>query len=529
MYPHFKVLALAAALALPALSASAQVVSPFRQAVAESAARDDGLAAFYRARGFAPLWSGADEAAIARRNALLAAFANAPLHGIPAHLYDPETVIAALQAAATDEEKGEMEVALSRAFLAYAHDVGWGMIEPRAVSSLIKRELPDFDGAAVLAGLAEAADPAAYMLSLAPSNPEYARLMRARMRLEETIASGGWGPELRPGRLDPGDSGPQVVALRNRLIAMGYLPRTAVTAYDGALTAAVMRFQTDHGIEADGIVGDSTLAAINVPATERLHSVYAAMERLRWMNYDLGDRHVWVNLTDFTAQIVDFDRVTFETRAVIGAGSADRQTPEFSDVMERMVINPSWYVPRSIVVNEYLPALRANPGSNGHMQIIDSRGRVVSRANDFSRFSASSFPFSMRQPPGPSNALGQVKFLFPNPYNIYLHDTPSQSLFQREVRTFSHGCIRLDDPLDFAYELLSREVEEPVEFFQARLRTGAETPVELQTQIPVHLVYFTAFTNVEGELQFRNDVYGRDARLWELLAAEGVEIAAPQS
>ncbi|MGZ9810411.1 L,D-transpeptidase family protein [Pseudoroseicyclus sp. H15] len=522
-------LILSACLALPAAGASAQVISPFRQAIAETAARDDAVAAFYRGRDFAPIWSGSDEAAIERRNALLAAFANAPLHGIPAHLYDPQNVIAALQAAQTDVQKGEMEVQLSRTFLAYAHDVGWGMIEPSDVSSLIKRELPDFDGAAILAGFAASDDPAAYLLDLAPDNPEYARLMRARMRLENTIAAGGWGPELRSGRLDPGDSGPQVVALRNRLIEMGYLPRTALTTYDSDMVAAVMRFQESHGIVSDGIVGESTIAALNVSPQERLHSVYAAMERLRWMNYDLGDRHVWVNLTDFTARIVDFDEVTFETKAVIGAGSADRQTPEFSDTMERMVINPSWYVPRSIVVNEYLPGLRNNSGAHGQLQIVDSRGRVVSRGQSFAGYTAASFPYSMRQPPGPSNALGQVKFLFPNQYNIYLHDTPSQSLFQREVRAFSHGCIRLDDPYDFAYELLKPQTDDPVGFFQSRLRSGAETPVELETQIPVHLVYFTAFTNVEGELQFRNDIYGRDARLWELLAREGVEIALPQS
>ncbi|NDV01142.1 L,D-transpeptidase family protein [Pseudoroseicyclus tamaricis] len=529
MVPHVKALLLATALALPAGASQAQSISPFRQAVAEAAARDDGLAAFYRARDFAPLWSGSDEAAIARRNALLVAFDNAPLHGIPSHLYDPQQVIAALQAAETEVEMGEMEVQLSRAFLAYAHDVGWGMIEPRRVSSLIKRELPEFDGAAVLSGFAAAADPTAFILELAPDNPEYARLMRARMRLEETIAAGGWGPQVRAERLDPGESGPQVIALRNRLIAMDYLPRTAVTTYDSDMVAAVMRFQESHGIATDGIVGPSTLAALNVSAEDRLHSVLGSMERLRWMNYDLGDRHVWVNLTDYTARIVDFDEVTFETKAVIGAGDADRQTPEFSDVMERMVINPSWYVPRSIVVGEYLPGLRSNSGAHGHLQIIDSRGRVVSRGQSFAGYTASSFPYSMRQPPGPSNALGQVKFLFPNQWNIYLHDTPSQSLFSREVRTFSHGCIRLDDPLDFAYEILTREVENPVEFFQARLRSGVETPVELEHEIPVHLVYFTAFTNPQGELQFRNDVYGRDARLWELLSAEGVEIAAPGS
>ncbi|MEM9855547.1 MAG: L,D-transpeptidase family protein, partial [Pseudomonadota bacterium] len=195
--------------------------------------------------------------------------------------------------------------------------------------------------------------------------------------------------------------------------------------------------------------------------------------------------------------------------------------------MDHMVINPSWYVPRSIATKEYLPQLQRNPNAVGHLEITDGRGRVVNRAAvNFASYSASSFPFNMRQPPSRRNALGLVKFMFPNKYNIYLHDTPAKNLFSRDVRAFSHGCIRLNDPFDFAYALLAKQTSDPVGFFQSKLRTGAETRVNLTDPVPVHLVYRTAFTTPTGEMNFRRDVYGRDARIWNALQREGVVLRA---
>lgn len=502
-------------------------VSAFRQAVAEAAARDPDLAAFYRARGFDPVWSGADDAAVGRRNALLGALTTATVHGLPANRYDPQALVAELRAARTPQEQGRMEVELSRIFLSYARDIQTGILVPRDVVNLIRREVPLRDRGELMHGFMEA-NPAAFFRSLPPTAPEYIRLLRERLHLETVIDAGGWGPRV-PSGLSPGASGETVVALRNRLVAMGFLERTVTQTYDASIIEAVRRFQAAHGLEQDGVLGASALREINEPAGARMQSILVAMERERWMNMPRGDRHVWVNLTDFTATIVDFDEITFRTRAVIGAGGADRQTPEFSDVMEHMVINPSWYIPRSIIVNEYLPRLRSNPGAVSHLQITDSRGRVVNRATaDFSRFSAASFPYAMRQPPGPRNALGVVKFIFPNPLNIYLHDTPSRSLFAREVRAFSHGCIRLNDPRDFAYALLAVQSDDPVGLFQGILRSGRETHVELDVQVPVHLVYRTAYTSVDGQMQYRNDIYGRDARIWSALAREGVAISDVQ-
>lgn len=354
-------------------------------------------------------------------------------------------------------------------------------------------------------------------------------MLREKFRLEALAAKGGWGGSVPGGKLEQGDTGPAVIALRDRLVAMGYLTRSATARYDHDLEMAVQRFQSDHGLEPDGVAGTSTIAEINKPVSERLKSVIVAMERERWLTPDRGDRHILVNQTDFTAKIIDNGDVTFETRSVIGKNQYDRRSPEFSDVMEHMVINPSWYVPRSIITKEYLPKLKNNPNAVGHIEITDSRGRVVNRSSaDFSQYTARNFPYAMRQPPSRKNALGLVKFMFPNKYNIYLHDTPHKNLFRREVRAFSHGCIRLAQPFEFAYALLARQTEDPKAFFHRILSSGKETKVDLEQQVPVHIIYRTAYVTNKGRAEFRRDVYGRDAKVWDALQQAGVALPGVQ-
>jgi murein L,D-transpeptidase YcbB/YkuD len=320
-----------------------------------------------------------------------------------------------------------------------------------------------------------------------------------------------------------------VVALRDRLVVMGYMQPTDAQTYDATMLSAVQQFQLAHGLAADGTAGASTLAEINTAPESRLQSIIVAMERERWINRPRGERHIWVNLTDFTAKIIDNGVETFSTRSVVGARDPDRVTPEFSDVMEFMVINPSWYVPRSIITKEFLPQLQSNRNAVSNLIMTDSSGRVVNRNSvDFSSFTEETFPFSMREPPNQGNALGLVKFMFPNRHNIYLHDTPSKSLFNREVRAFSHGCIRLADPFDFAYALLSRQTSNPEEAFQSYLRAGVERRVDLAEPVPVHLVYRTAYTQADGRMQYRRDIYRRDERIWNALAREGVALRAVQ-
>ncbi len=496
-------------------------VTEFRQAVAEAAAGDDDLMAFYRARNFEGIW---DERR--RRNALLAAFSSAGDHGLPIDRYNPETLRAQFQSATTPAAQGRVEVEVSRLFLQYARDVQTGILIPSRVDSGIRRQVPYRSRLATIQAFSQS-NRAGFLRALPPASPEYTRLMREKLAMERLLADGGWGPTVSARKLEPGDTGPQVVALRNRLIAMSFLSRTNTQTYDQAITTSVQRFQQANGLAIDGTAGPGTLTELNTSVERRLQAIIVAMERERWINRPRGQRHIWVNLTDFTAKIIDNDVETFSTRSVIGANERDRVSPEFSDVMEFMVINPSWYVPRSIVTKEYLPQLQRNPNAVNQLIITDSRGRQVNRgAVDFSQYTASNFPYSMRQPPSRGNALGLVKFMFPNRYNIYLHDTPAKSLFGRETRAFSHGCIRLNDPFDFAYALLAKQMGNPEEFFQAQLRTGREQRVDLTEPVPVHLVYRTAFTQADGRMQYRRDVYGRDGRIWDALAREGVAVRA---
>ncbi len=508
-------------------SAQAEVTA-FKQAVAEAAARDADIAGFYRDTNYQPIWTGTDADDLARRQALLKAIETADDHGLPVARYDFDALYGQLRAAHTPRALGMAEVALSKAFLSYARDLQTGMFVPTQLDDGIKRDSPRRDRRGYLTNLL-ASEPNSYMRGLAPRTPEYVRLFKEKMRLEHLATAGGWGSEVKSRKLEPGDRGTAVVALRDRLVALGYLGRSATAEYDSVLEKAVQAFQLDHGLEADGVAGESTISEINRSPVDRLKSVMVAMERERWLNKPRGERHVLVNLTDFHARIVDNDRVTFMTRSVVGKNRHDHRSPEFSDVMEHMVINPTWNVPRSIATKEYLPMLQRNPNAVSYLKLIDGRGRVVNRgAVDFTQFSTRNFPFDIKQPPGARNALGLVKFMFPNRHNIYLHDTPSKSLFAREVRAFSHGCIRLQKPFEFAYALLARQESDPKGFFHSTLKTGRETQVDLQKPIPVHIIYRTAFTNAKGPVQYRRDVYGRDAKIWQAMVNEGVALRSVQ-
>lgn len=519
-------MALAVPLALPPDLASAQSFPIFRQALAEGVARDRSLSAFYREHGYQPVWTGADHAP--RRQALIGALARAGEHGLPVARYDLPGLIAAFHGIESELDRARVEARASQTFVRFATDISSGVLDPGAIIEQIVRELPRPDPRRLMTDFV-AAEPVSFIRNLAPRAPEYARLLGAKREMEQIIARGGWGPQVPTGTtLRPGDTGPAVIALRNRLIAMDYMPRVATARYDGAVQRGVQAFQIAHGIEPDGIAGNATLGAINIEPQMRLRSIIVALERERWLNIPRGDRHIWVNLTDFTSRIVDFDQVTFETVSVVGAQSPDMQTPEFSDRMRYLELNPDWTLPRSIVARSYWNGL-VN-GGHSYLELVDARGNVVPREMvNLAAYTPQNLPFELRQPPGPTNPLGTVKFMFPNPYAIYLHDSPARHLFRTTVRTHSSGCIRLNDPEEFAYALLARQTSDPVGLYQSTLRTGRQTRIFLDEPVPVHLVYRTAFTSVDGRMNYRNDVYGRDAILFQALRQAGVEMGVAGS
>ncbi len=518
---------LAALLAAPPSATAQSPAGTFAATLIDAAGEESAIAGFYRTHAYRTLWTGPGDAA--RRAALFAAFAHADDHGLPVGRYNGDNLAARFLALQSEAQRARLEVDVTRAFLAYASDVQTGFLTPAEIDPGMVRDVPRRDPRATLEAFA-AADPAKFIAALPPEAPQYAELQRARLDLVGAIRAGGWGPKVPAAKLEPGASGPAVSALRDRLSALGYLRPGAADSFDADLSRALQLFQIDNGLTPDGVAGEGTILEINRDPEDRLAAVLVAMERLRWMNgLPLGERYIWVNLPDFTAKVVDQGRVTFETVTVVGQNQSDRRSPEFSDMMEFMVINPTWNVPRSITVKEYLPLLKKNRNAAGQLRIVDRNGRQIDRAAvDFSQFNERNFPFSMSQAPSDDNALGKVKFMFPNRWNIYLHDTPQKSLFEEEVRAFSHGCIRLGRPFDLAYMLLAPQSADPEGLFASQLNTGKESVLKLEQPVPVHLVYFTAWPNARGEISWRRDVYGRDAAIFEAMRAAGVALPTVQ-
>ena len=283
----------------------------------------------------------------------------------------------------------------------------------------------------------------------------------------------------------------------------------------------MIRFQRRHGLDADGVVGPATLAALNVPARERVRQIDVNLERWRWLPQDLGRHYILLNIANFELAVVDDSRVTLNMRTVVGR--TYRRTPVFSDRVTYMVLNPRWSVPYNIATQDILPKLKADPNylANMNMKLFEGWGadrRELSQSDvDWSQVTARSFNYHLRQEPGPSNALGQVKFMFPNPFNVYLHDTSARELFARTERTFSSGCIRLERPLDLAEYLLSDNGKWTRADLDRAVASGVEQTVNLSAPMPVHLLYWTAWSETEGPVQFRADIYSRDAPVRDAL------------
>jgi len=336
----------------------------------------------------------------------------------------------------------------------------------------------------------------------------------------------GW-PALPGGQnLRRGDSGGRVAALRLRLRYTGELDEAATQGdkFDDALLAAVLAFQQRHGLDPDGVVGPKTLAALNVPAAERVRQIELNLERWRWMPEDLGRRHLIVNNAAFQLVLLEDDEEILTMRVVVG--TPYRRTPDFSGLITYLVLNPYWEIPPSITVQDIMPEIQHDPAYLEQLGIKVIQGwgaeaRIVDPASiNWQRLrpAAESFPYRLRQDPGPVNALGRIKFMFPNVHNVYLHDTPARALFSRVTRTFSSGCIRLEKPLELAALLLPGTPLETVEGLEEALREGSTQTIHLLEPIPVHLVYRTAWTEPNGSVQFRNDIYGRDSLLASALA-----------
>jgi murein L,D-transpeptidase YcbB/YkuD len=505
----------------------------FRDALArEAAALPDAeraaIVGFFAARDFTPFWT----AEGGRRGLeLVAALEAAPAQALPAGRYDAPALALMLEPTGTEPSE-RREVAATRAYLRLAADLSAGVLKPSAINPDIawqpQRPVP----AELLAAL-DARPLPEVLRGFEPTDPDYRRLVEEKARLEAELQAASWGPEVADGpTLHPGDVGPRVTELRGRLARLGYLVPAGEPnpAFDAPLAEAVERFQRDYGLAPDGVVGKMTLAAVNAPVATRLAQVVVNLERMRWMDGDLGDRHLYVNIPDFSVRLVDGGRTVWESRVVVGKARVT-ETPEFSGVVSYMVVNPTWHIPDSIAIRDYLPKLQRDPMVLKRQGIrLLTRGGTEINPNlvDFTQYTPENFPFRIKQRPSDSNALGNVKFMFPNRFSIYLHDTPHREYFALDTRALSNGCIRVEKPKELAEILLAGQTPDPAAAFDGWVATGKEKHVTLERTMPVHLVYRTVWVEEDGTLRYRGDIYGRDEAVFEALEAAGVMLPAAQ-
>lgn len=353
--------------------------------------------------------------------------------------------------------------------------------------------------------------------SLVPTQPAYSRLRQALGRYRAIAANGGWpmlgdGPTLRLG-----DRGQRVVLLRSRLEITGDLrpgSSTSSALFGNTLEQAVRVFQRRHGLIADGIVDTKTRLALDVPARQRVHQLAMNMARWRQLPHDLGERHIRVNIPAFTLTVIEDGQMIMQMRIIVGKPS--QPTPVFSHTVRYLMLNPYWNVPQSIATQEILPQVQQDRRylDTHHMDVLNSWGddaaEVEPSSIDWRTLQPHTFPYRFRQKPGPGNTLGQIKFMFPNKFNVYLHDTADKSLFTRSTRAFSHGCVRVARPVELAWYLLQNQPNWSFQRLLDTLKQSTPYAVRLPEPLPIHLVYETAWVEADGTVQFRNDLYGYD-------------------
>ena len=492
-------------------------------AISEFYPPSNPIASFYIGRNFEPFWVKSER----RLENLVSSISEAKLHGLPLSRYPLEELRQSIFENDLSQ-KAKLELMATETFLLFAQDISGGILNPNKIDNNINVTPERKDVKVLLASLSDSVNINLFFRSLFPSSNEYKSLLNELKKLRETSLNGSWG-DLVPtdAVLAVGMTHDNVPFLRKRLYKMGYpVNETHSRYFDEQLNDSVKRFQEYHGLNPDGVFGKRSIEAVNVPPKTRLMQVLVNLERMRWNNHDRGPEYVLVNQPNFQAYFKSENEKVWESRVVIGLPS--NQTAEFNDTMTHMVVNPTWHVPKSIAVDEYLPLIQSDPNFlNDNEMVLMVRGTdtiIDSNLIDMQAFTPDNFPFLIKQIPSNINALGLVKFMFPNKFSIYMHDTPMKDLFFKDERTFSHGCIRLQEPFEFAYSLLRKQEVDPESKFQEVLQKEEETYINLSRKIPVYITYRTAFFDDFGQVHYRADVYGRDALVYMALVEAGVSL-----
>jgi murein L,D-transpeptidase YcbB/YkuD len=481
------------------------------------------LPQLYERRAHAPLWSRTTT------DQLLAAIDRSREEGLTPEDYHRSGLLesaAWLRRGADDpERRAEVDILATDAFIRLAYNLFFGKADPHELDPdwNTLRQLQGVDPVGFLSAAIDAATVDSALDELSPRQPYYRNLRAALAAYRAIAARGGWpkvppGPTLRAGMRDA-----RVEILRQRLAATGDLtePGGDPALFDDALEEAVKAFQKRHRMAADGAVGPATLAALQVPVQARIDQIRVNLERARWMLHHVPQTFVIVDIAGFEAGYLREGKLVWRSRVQVG--KPYRSTPIFRSDISYLVLNPTWTVPPGIEARDILPAVQRNRGylAAKNLRIIDPQGRTIDPAQiDWKRYSGRNFPYTFRQDPGADNALGQIKFMFPNPHFVYLHDTPSRDLFERDVRAFSSGCIRVERPLELAELLLNDPDKWSLERIRSAIDTQRTQTVTLPEPVPVLLYYWTAQGQADGSVHFKTDIYRRDPAVLKALDGE---------
>ncbi len=483
------------------------------------------LPALYQQRDFMPVWTNPRSVA-----QLFEALRHIDEDGLDAddyHLAALDTLRAEIgsPAASNPAQMADFDVLLTDSLIRLGYHLLVGKVDPVELDSNwnLNRTINGRDAVlAVSSAIAEGSIDR-LLASVRPQHSYYRHLQAALARYLAIAENGGW-PTVPPGpALKDGTTDERVVALRRRLAVTQSLPGTDAQSplFDQELKNAVKLFQRQHGLAPDGVVGKATVAALNVPVEARIDQIRVNLERARWVLHDLPDEFVLADIAGFNVRYIRSGRTLWEARAQVGRPY--RKTPVFKSEITYVEMNPTWTVPPTILRNDILPAIKRDIAylKKKNMRVIDYNHKVVDAESiDWTRYSGPDFPYLIRQEPGPSNALGRIKFMFPNKHLVYLHDTPSKSLFERTERAFSSGCIRIENPFQFAELLL----DDPQTWNLAAIRRAIDAretqTVSLPRPVTVILLYWTVAAGDDGEVIFKQDIYDRDAAVLAGLNSE---------
>ena len=482
------------------------------------------LPEIYEQQNFRLIWTDSD--AILQ---LLDALRNIADDGLSAqdyHFKELSLYHRAIQAVGKNDPwlSADFDILLTDSFIRLAYHLYFGKVDPATLNPgwNLSRRLESRNPAQMILQIIQAGSIKSTIETLKPDYPVYRRLKSALAKYRSIQAKGGWTPIPEDAVLKKGDRGPRIILLRKRLALTD--EATAVSddpeLFDAALEIAVKRFQTREEIDPDGIVGRPTLIELNYPVEWRIDQIRANLERMRWFLHDLPDRFVVVDIAGYLINYYQGNQSIWQARTQVG--DPFTQTPCFKAKIQYMVLNPTWTVPPGIAKREYLPAMRENSNylDQNNLKIIDSKGKFVDPAGiNWERYAKRNFPYKFFQPPGPTNPLGRIKFICPNPNYIFLHDTPETEKYGESWRAFSAGCIRVESPLEFAALLLGGQSGWSLEKIKKSVESGKTRTIFLPRKIPVMFLYITVLAQEDGMIFFRDDIYGRDEAVIEGLNA----------